>query len=127
MDGDEQWHFFDYEPMSMKTTYVQILEDGRIRMKETIPMWLAQRMMDENKARAREFDEKGGWRAAKNGAVVAAIPNHIDKHFKELSGFDALKTGGWYDRDKYASLLDDSDYANLRTAGGKIGKRKAMI
>lgn len=124
---DEQWHFFDYEPMSMKTTYVQILQDGTIRMKETIPMWLAQRIIEENKARAKLFDENGGWSGAKGGAVVAAIPNHLDKHFKELSGFDPVKTGGWYDRDKYNSFLDDSDYASLRTGGGKIGKRKAML
>lgn len=125
--SDGQWLFFNYDPETLKTQYMRVLENGQIQMRETIPMWLAQKMLDENKARAKEFTENGGWSGHKNGAVVAAIPHHIDQHFKHLSGLDLVKTGGWYDRDKYTSLLDDSDYAALRTGGGKLGKRKAMI
>lgn len=125
--NDENWHFFDYEPMSMKTTYVQILADGTIRMRETIPQWLAHEIMDQNKERSKSFASNGGWAGAKNGAIVAAVPNHIDKFIKEKSGYDPLKTGGWYDKNKYASILDDSDFANLRTGGGRIGKRKVML
>lgn len=123
-DGD--WMFFEHDPETHKTTYMRILEDGRIQMQDRIPMWLAKQLLDHNKARSSEFASNGGWSGHKTGAVVAAIPHHIDLELKQLSGFDPVR-GGDYDRQRYARLLDDSDYQNLRTGGGKLGKRKAMI
>lgn len=120
MEHDSGWMFLEYDPITMKSIYVRSVGD-KIQVKETIPMWLAQRMLDENKRRANEFT---GWAGKKNGGVVAAVPGFMDAHLKSLSGFDPTK-GGEYDKDRYNSLLDDSDYRHLRTGGGKIGKRKA--
>lgn len=116
---DSKWMFFDYDPLTMKTTYIQF-EGKKIHFRETIPQWLAEQMIEENKARAKEF---GDWSKHKKGAVIASIPDHVDQELKRLSGFDPTK-GGWYDKTKYNSFLDDSDYAHLRTGGGKIGRKK---
>jgi len=124
--ADGQWMYFDHDNETHKTRYMRILENGVIQMRETIPMWLAQQLFDQNHARAAEFNANGKWAGHRNGATIAAVPTHLDNHFKELSGFDPVK-GGEYDRDKYNSFLDDSDYRHLRTGGGKIGKRKAMV
>lgn len=122
---DDDWHWFDYNPDTFTTTYLKFVgEDVHVR-KET-PMWFAKMMLEENRQKAKLFDEMGGWRTAKHGAVIANIPDHIDQHFKRLSGYDPTK-GSWYDKDKYNSFLDDSDYAYLRTGGGKIGKKKAPV
>lgn len=122
--NDTNWHPFEHDPVTHKTTYMRFTEDGKVQIKETIPMWLATAIMEDNKARAKAFDENGGWKKAKAGAIIAAIPHHLDKHFKEMSGQDISKSGE-YDQAKYNSFLDDSDYSNLRTGGGRIGKRLA--
>lgn len=121
---DSSWHWFDYDAITFKTTYVKFGDDNRIHFLETIPDWLATRILEENKEKAKQFTENGGWAGAKYGAIVANVPDIIDQEFKRKAGFDPTK-GGWYDRDKYNSFLDSSDYAHLRTGGGKIGKRKA--
>ncbi len=122
--NDFNWHPFDYDPVTMKSTYVRFTETGQVQFRETIPEWLARRIIDENQERAKHFDANGGWAGAKQGAVIANIPHFLDKHFKAMSGQDITKSGA-YDEDKYNSFLDDSDYRYLRTGGGKIGKRKA--
>ena len=125
---EPEWLLLEYNPVSMKTTYIRTVGE-QIQVKETIPMWLAEKMLEENKQRAIAFADNGGWKNKKTkkyGALVASIPNHIDAHLKALSGFDP-KVGGQYDKQKYNSLLDDIDYAKLRTGGGKLGKRKAFI
>lgn len=123
---DSPWMVFNYDPVTMKTTlhqYVSTPGGGfSINVRETIPMWLAERMLEENKQKAKLFTENGGWAGARHGAVVANVPDHVDAEFKRLSGWDPT-VSGWYDHDKYNSFLDDSDYASLRTGGGKIGKR----
>lgn len=121
---DNNWHYFDYEPVSMKTTYMRFTESGQVQIREVIPEWLARKIIEENQDRAKQFTANGGWAAAKQGAVVANIPHFLDKHFKSMSGQDVTKSGD-YDRDKYNSFLDDIDYRYLRTGGGKIGKRLA--
>lgn len=120
----ENWMHLDYDPMTRKTTYIRVLENGDIQIKAEIPREVLDGILEDNKRKRKYFDEMGGWKKAKNGAVFAAIPHYLDQHFKQLSGFDPAK-GGEYDRDKYNSFLDDSDFSALRTAGGKIGKRKA--
>jgi hypothetical protein len=125
---EPEWMFLERDPISLKSIYIRTVGD-KIQVKETIPMWLAEKMLEENKQRALAFDANGGWKnknALKYGALVASIPNHIDAHLKTLSGFDP-KVGGQYDKQKYNSLLDDIDYAKLRTGGGKLGKRKAFV
>lgn len=125
--GETEWVFFNYDPLTLKTILVKF-EGDKIHFRESIPLWLAQQMMEENKLRAKEFDASGGWKAKqfKKGAVIASVPHHIDQQFKKAAGYDPTK-GGWYDKDKYNSFLDDSDYAYLRTGGGKIGKKKAEV
>ena len=122
MEHDSGWMFLEYNPDTYKTTYIRNLGD-KIQVKETIPMWLAQSIIDDNQKRKNEF---GSWAGKKHGAIIAAIPDHIDAQLKQMSGFDPVK-GGEYDRQKYNSFLDDIDYAKLRTGGGKIGKRKAFV
>jgi hypothetical protein len=123
--ADTNWVFFDYDPVTFKTIYTKF-ENGLIHIRETIPQWLAEQYLEENKQKAKLFDENGGWKGAKQGAVIANVPDHIDKEFKRLSGWDPTKSG-WYDKDKYNSFLDDPDYAALRTGGGKIGRKKAEV
>lgn len=114
-----------YEPETFKSLWM--LRDGdKLHFKTTIPMFLAEKIIEENKEKAKHFNESGGWSRAKGGAVVANIPEHIDHYFKLQSGFDPTKSG-WYDRDKYNSFLDDSDYAAFRTGGGKIGRKKREV
>ena len=122
---EDDWHWFDYDELTFKTTYIKFVGD-KVHMQTRIPMWLARQILEENKAKAKQFDEMGKWKGAKHGAVIANVPDHIDQHFKRLSGYNPT-VSGWYDRDKYNSFLDDSDYAYLRTGGGKIGKKKAAV
>ena len=125
---EPEWLLLEHNPISMKTTYIRTVGD-KIQVKETIPMWLAEKILEENKQRALAFDANGGWKnkkAMKYGALVASVPNHIHAQLKAMSGFDPT-VGGEYDKQKYNSLLDDIDYAKLRTGGGKLGKRKAFI
>ncbi len=121
--SDSSWKWFDFDPVTFTTTYVKF-DDGKITFRKTIPDWLATQILEENQAKAKMFDENGGWAGAKSGAVIANVPDILDQEFKRKSGFDPTKSG-WYDRDKYNSFLDDSDYRFLRTGGGKIGRKKA--
>lgn len=125
MTVESSWKFLETDPVTHKTLYFRTVGD-KIQIRETIPMWLATAMIEDNKRKAADFHDNGGWKGAKKGAVVAAVPHHIDQHLKAMSGFDPSK-GGEYDRVKYNSFLDDIDYAKLRTGGGKIGKRKAFV
>ena len=118
----ENWMSVDYNPATRATTYIRVLENGQIQVKHEIPRVVLEGIIEDNKRKRKYFDEMGGWKKAKHGAVFAAVPHYLDQHFKELSGFDPIK-GGEYDKDKYNSFLDDGDYSSLRTAGGKIGKR----
>jgi hypothetical protein len=119
--GETDWELMIDNPITLQKTYAK-WNGNNLIIRETIPAWLAQQMLDENKLRANSWT---GW-SGKSGAVVASIPNNIDQELKRASGYDPTK-GGWYDKDKYNSLLDDSDYAYLRTGGGKIGKKKAQV
>lgn len=121
--ADTAWHWFDYDDDTFTTTYVKFGDDGMISFRKTIPDWLATQFLEENKEKSKQFTENGGWSGAKKGAVVANVPDILDQQFKRAAGFDPTKSG-WYDKDKYNSFLDDSDYAHLRTGGGKIGRRK---
>lgn len=123
---DTSWFPFDYDEVTFTSTYVKFDENGLIHFRKTIPGWLADQILDENKDKAKHFNENGGWKGAKGGAVVAQVPNILDQQFKRASGYDPAK-GSWYDQKKYNSFLDDPDYAYLRTGGGRIGTRKASV
>ena len=122
---ESPWMFVQYDPITMQSLYMK-REGDLLHFQKRIPMWLAEQMLDENKQKAKDFDDNGGWKGAKYGAVVANIPDHIENNLKRQCGFDPTKSG-WYDKDKYDSILDDIDYSKLRTGGGKIGKKLAPV
>lgn len=114
------WMLFDFDPLTQRRKYMK-LEDGLLHVRETMPV---DAVIESNKREANDWQARGGWKAAKKGAVVARVPLILDNAWKKASGFDPTK-GGTYDADKYNSFLDDIDYRHIRTGGGKIGKRKA--
>lgn len=116
------WHLFDYDPITQRRKYMKI-EDGLLRIRETMPV---DAVIEQNKKEANDWQSNGGWKAARRGAVVARVPLVLDNQWKKASGYDPTK-GGDYDRDRYNKFLDDIDYRHMRTGGGRIGKRKAMI
>jgi hypothetical protein len=123
--GDDTWAVLEHDPYTQQTKWVKF-HDGLCTVRVTQPDELTWQMLEINKREANEWQDKGGWKKAKNGAVIAKVPTIMDTEFKRKAGYDPSK-GGWYDQDKYNSFLDDIDYKHLRTGGGKIGKRKAMI
>lgn len=123
--GDTDWHELDYDPLTMQTKWVKI-EDGKATIRVTQPDALTYKMLEENKREANDWQDKGGWTAAKLGAVVARVPSIIDNELKRKAGYNPA-VSGWYDRDKYNGFLDDPDYRHFRTGGGKIGRRKSLV
>ncbi len=116
------WHLFDYDPITQRRKYMK-MADGSLHIRETMPV---EAVLEANKRDANSWQDNGGWKAAKRGAVIARVPLILDNEWKKAAGYDPKK-GGTYDRDKYSSFLDDIDYRHIRTGGGRIGKRKAMF
>jgi hypothetical protein len=113
------WQLFDVDPLTQRKKYMKI-EDGLLHIRETMPV---EEILEANKEDAKAWR---GWSAAPFGAVVARVPVILDNAWKKASGY-VTGAGGEYDQDKYNSFLDDIDYRNIRTGGGRIGKRKKII
>lgn len=115
------WTLFEYDPVTQRRKYMKITGSGAsqlLHVRETMP---CDAIIEANKVEANEWKAKGGWKAAKHGAVVARVPVTLENEFKRMSGYEPRT--GQYDRNKYNAILDDSDYRHLRTGGGKLGKR----
>lgn len=123
--GSDEWMELEHDPYTQQTKWVKF-HDGKCTVRVTQPDALTWEMLEINKREANEWQDRGGWKKAKHGAVIAKVPTILDTQFKRAAGYDPTK-GGAYDINKYNSFLDDIDYKHLRTGGGKIGKRKAMF
>jgi hypothetical protein len=116
---ESDWMFVETDPFTHVSLYIRVRSDGMIDARHTLPKWAVDAIMEDAKQKALAWQ---GWDKAKHGAVVAQIPTILDDEFKRQAGYDPTK-GGWYDKDKYNAILDDSDYRHFRTGGGKIGRR----
>lgn len=122
--ADEKWTFLEQDPVTFVKTYYRHDANKQIQVLKTMPEFIANQLIEENKEKAKLFDDMGGWKKAKHGAVVANVPDIIDQEWKRACGWDPRK-GGWYDRKKYNTFLNNPDFAHFRTGGGKIGERIA--
>lgn len=108
------WSLLRYDASTGIRTEVRKEDLGNGKMKlhfrETQPCTST---IEENKVLANEWN---GWAGKKYGGVVARIPIAQWNNMKIQCGWD----GAEYDQKKMNRLLNDGDYAALRTGGGKL-------
>lgn len=105
-----EWGLLSYRADSGISIYVRKDENGIIHIREDQPV---QPIIDENKALANQWD---GWKGKTFGAVVSRIPTVIYNRLKKECGFDGVQ----YDQKAMNKKLNSSDYAYLRTGGGRL-------
>jgi hypothetical protein len=107
-NGD--WAVLRHCSVTEITTWMR--RDGDvITFRETQPQ--AYQILEENKHLANGWT---GWAGKKHGAVVSRIPIVTWNKMMQQCGYD----GAEYDKDKLKSMLNDGEYAALRTGGGKL-------